>query len=102
MAATSYHRDNSSHDEYNQKSIKNMNIFDLLCGCCKNSSSKSEILLEESNLENMERKQFTIMFNQCPKGIGIRIESTLQGPKVIKISAQRWNKLQEADKNRCR
>lgn len=97
MANSSYRRDNSSpsDDRYNQKS---MSIFDLLCGCCKNSSPKAEILLEDSSFGDMERKQFTIMFNQCPKGIGIRIESTLQGPKVIKISAQRWNKLQEADK----
>ena len=97
MSATSYRRDNSSSndDGYND----NSSLFDLFCGCCKNTSSKAEILLEDSlNLENMERKQFTIMFNQCPKGIGIRIESTLQGPKVIKVSSQRWNKLQQADK----
>ena len=99
MAA--YRRDISSDDSYiNSKSSSSSSsgIFALLCGCCKKSSSASEILLEESNMENFERKQYTIMFGQCPKGIGIRIESTLQGPKVTKISSQRWNKLNANDK----
>ena len=88
----------SNSDLMSESSGAKYSIFDLLCGCCKSSNSKTEILLEEQGIENKERKQYTIMFGHCPKGIGIRVESTLQGPKVSKISSKRWNKLHEADK----
>ena len=117
---SSYRRDSISHKT---------SIFDvLLCGCCAKSSSATEILLEESGMDNMERKQFTVMFGQC-KSIGIKVvcrrsylllaacrltrneahsvsiclmysnqESTISGPKVVKVSQQRWNRLREGDK----
>mmetsp|Transcript_54115 Transcript_54115/g.86619 ORF Transcript_54115/g.86619 Transcript_54115/m.86619 type:complete len:199 (-) Transcript_54115:213-809(-) len=75
-----------------------MSLIDLLCGCCRHSSGKTEILLEETGNENLERKQYTVMFGACPKGTGVRVESTLQGPRITKIGSARWNKLNEADK----
>ena len=39
-----------------------------------------------------------MMFGQCPKGIGIKVESTISGPKVVKVSHQRWNRIREGDK----
>jgi len=86
-----YRRESSS---FHQKSV-----FDvLLCGCCAKSSSATEILLEESGMDDMERKQFTVIFGQCPKGIGIRVESTISGPRVHRVSHERWNRLREGDK----
>eukprot|EP01083_Nonionella_stella_P021165 58679_1 len=96
MSITGYRRESSSSDSSSRQS--RVNIFDLICGCCKKSSPKSAILLEEAGPNNLQRKQYTIFFGQCPKGIGIRVESTLQGPKVTKVSHQRWNKLHEADR----
>eukprot|EP01083_Nonionella_stella_P202178 738861_1 len=90
----SYRRDISSH----QSSSSSTSIWDLICGCCTKTSPKSEILLEDQEAQNFERKMFTIMFGPCPKGIGIKVESTIQGPKVIKVTSKRWNKLEEADK----
>jgi len=45
-----------------------------------------------------ERRQYTVMFGQCPKGLGLRVESTLEGPRVVRVTGERWNKLCEADK----
>merc|ERR550525_279055 len=88
---SSYRRDSNSH--------KNSIFEVLLCGCCsKSSSASSEILLEESGMDNVERKQFTVMFGPCPKGIGIKVESTISGPKVVKVSHKRWSRLREGDK----
>eukprot|EP00483_Globobulimina_turgida_P013082 UN13106 len=92
MSSDSYRRDNSSYGS------SSTSIFDLFCGCCKTSSQKAEILLEESSSQHLERKVYTIMFGQCPKGIGIKVESTLQGPKVTKVQENLWYKLEEADK----
>merc|ERR1719384_874838 len=93
MAHSAYRRDSFNGNEASKPSL-----WDLLCGCCKKSSPNSEILLEDSGYQNYERKQYTVMFSQCPKGIGIKVESTLQGPKVTKVAHARWNKLAEADK----
>eukprot|EP00483_Globobulimina_turgida_P012904 UN12928 len=92
---SSYRRDISSHESSSSSSTS---IFDLFCGCCKKSSQKAEILLEESASQHLERKVYTILFGQCPKGIGIQVDSTLQGPKVTKVQDNRWYKLEEADK----
>lgn len=46
----------------------------------------------------VERKHYTVMFGMCPKGVGIRVQSTMEGPKIVKISAERWNKLESGDR----
>ena len=70
----------------------------LLCGCCKSRSSNTEILLEESGYQDMQRKQYTVIFSQCPKGIGITVKSSIKGPTVSKVTKRNWNQLEEGDK----
>jgi len=74
--------------------VASSSCFDKLC--CFRKTQNKETLLEEHKA--IEHRTFTVMFGTCPKGLGFRVQSTLEGPKIVKIIQEKWNKLQTGDR----